>query len=215
MAWLVAPNRRLEILTIIKRDNALGLLAHGDREDVFTRSRKELEHLMQISFGGQVAEEIFFHDISTGATGDLATATSIAVQMVGSVGMAETLVSFSVVSHNLGAAVLGDGEGRRMVEELLRLQKERARQILAANRDLVAALRDALLEQHELIGSEITEVLVAAKAIRAVPGKIGLAPERIEHGLFAGQRTPQPQRSGYLATRTPFQQDQTLPPRLR
>ena len=42
VAWLVAPQRRLEVLTIIKRREALGLLAHGDREDVFTRSRSEM-----------------------------------------------------------------------------------------------------------------------------------------------------------------------------
>ncbi len=39
VAWLVAPQRRLEVLTIVKRAGALGLLAHGDREDVYTRSR--------------------------------------------------------------------------------------------------------------------------------------------------------------------------------
>ena len=43
VAWLVAPQRRLEILTIIKRRDALGLLAHGDREDVYTRSRKRAD----------------------------------------------------------------------------------------------------------------------------------------------------------------------------
>ena len=54
VAWLVAPQRRLEILTIIKRREALGLLAHGDREDVYTRSRAELTALIQIAMGGQV-----------------------------------------------------------------------------------------------------------------------------------------------------------------
>ena len=66
VAWLVAPQRRLEILTIIKRRDALGLLAHGDREDVYTRSRGEMLAMMQIAFGGQVAEELFFGDVSTG-----------------------------------------------------------------------------------------------------------------------------------------------------
>ena len=66
VAWLVAPQRRLEILTIVKRREALGLLAHGDREDVYTRSRTELIALIQIAMGGQVAEELFFGDVSTG-----------------------------------------------------------------------------------------------------------------------------------------------------
>jgi cell division protease FtsH len=170
VAWLVAPERRLEILTIVKRAGALGLLAHGDREDVYTRGRRELLGLVRIALGGQVAEELFFGDVSTGPGGDLAYATGIAAQMVGQAGMAGTLVSFSAVQGSsladpgLVGRVLADAEGRRMVEELLHEQREAVRGLLAANRHLVAGLRDALLERHELIGSEITDVLQATPA---------------------------------------------------
>ena len=64
--------------------------------------------------------------------------------------------------------MLGDPEGRRCVEELLAAAGAAARELLDANRHLVEALRDALLERHELIGSEITDVLEAAQA-RALP----------------------------------------------
>lgn len=167
-AWLVAPHRRLEILTIVKRANALGMLAHGDREDVYTRSRSELEALIQVAFGGQVAEELFYDEVSTGPAGDLTYATNVAVQMVGASGMADTLISFAAVqgsalsADNLVGKVLSDGDGRAMVERLLREQKEVTRRVLSANRHLVEALRDALVERHELIGQEITDVLVAA-----------------------------------------------------
>ncbi|MFD0482472.1 AAA family ATPase [Kineococcus sp. GCM10028916] len=170
IAWLVAPQRRLEVLTIIKRANALGLLAHGDAEDVYTRSRSELAGLIKIAFGGQVAEEFFFGDVSTGPAGDLQSATQVAAQMVGSAGMAGTLVSFAAVQQgafadgNLVSHVLGDSEGRRLVENLLTEQKEFVRELMDRNRHLVAALRDALLERHELIGHEITDVLEAAQA---------------------------------------------------
>ncbi|WP_432488022.1 AAA family ATPase [Kineococcus sp. SYSU DK018] len=170
VAWLVAPQRRLEILTIVKRADALGLLAHGDAEDVYTRSRAELAALVQIAFGGQVAEELFFGDVSTGPAGDLQAATSTAAQMVGAAGMAGTLVSFTAVQNgaladgNLVARVLGDAEGRRMVEDLLTEQRDAVRELLGRHRHLVAALRDALLERHELIGHEITDVLGAAHA---------------------------------------------------
>ncbi|MFZ0158618.1 MAG: AAA family ATPase, partial [Kineosporiaceae bacterium] len=173
LAWLVAPHRRLEVLTIIKRAEALGLLAHGDREDVYTRSRGELEALMCIAFGGQVAEELFFDDISTGPAGDLSYATNVAAQMVGQAGMSDTLISFSAVQSSafgdqgLVGRVLADGDGRQMVEALLRSQKERARSLLEDNQHLVVALRDALLERHELIGREITDVLEQADAERS------------------------------------------------
>jgi ATP-dependent Zn protease len=176
VAWLVAPQRRLEVLTIIKRAGALGLLAHGDRDDVFTRSRKELEALIQIAFGGQVAEELFFGDVSTGPSSDLSYATNVAVQMVGAAGMTDTLVSFAAVQAStfndsgLVGRVLGDGQTRQLVEELLVRQKTLVRGLLGANRHLVVALRDALLERHELVGHEITDVLDAAREAHQANG---------------------------------------------
>jgi cell division protease FtsH len=167
-AWLVAPQRRLEVLTIIKRREALGMLAHGDTEDVFTRSKSELLALIRIAMGGQVAEELFFDDISTGPAGDLLYATNVAAQMVGSAGMMDTLVSFSAVQGssfsdtNLVGRVLGDNQGRERVERILQDQKAATRALLIQHQHLVAALRDALLVRHELIGHEITDILKSA-----------------------------------------------------
>jgi cell division protease FtsH len=195
VAWLVAPERRLEILTIIKRREALGLLAHGDKEDVYTRSRKELTGLIQIAMGGQVAEEQFFGDVSTGPAGDLLYATQIAAQMVGSAGMTDTLVSYAAVQNgafsdtNLVGRVLGDSEGRRRVEELLQRQKVVVRGLLEANLHLVAALRDALLDRHELIGREIVEVLERAAA--ATPEAAAFDDRVID--LRAPQHEPSPE----------------------
>jgi cell division protease FtsH len=168
IAWLVAPQRRLEVLTIIKRRGALGLLAHGDREEVYLQSRSELLALIQISMGGQSAEEIFFGDVSTGPSGDLLAATRIAASMVGSCGMTGSLVSFGAVQNsgfsdtNIVGRVLGDKDGRAAVEEVLQEQKLTAKALLEDNRHLVEALRDALVERHELIGSEITDILERA-----------------------------------------------------
>jgi len=185
VAWLVAPHRRLEILTIIKRRNALGMLAHGDREDVYTRSRAEMTALVQIAMGGQCAEEIFFGDVSTGPSGDLLYATNVAAEMVGSCGMDETLVSFAAVQNggltdtNIVGRVLGDEQGRGLVEDLLQRQKVTVRALLDQHQHLVAALRDALLDRHELIGREITDVLEAASAARHPEPVGGGVPERV------------------------------------
>ena len=174
LAWLTAPQRRLEILTIIKRRSALGMLAHGDREDVFTRSRAELQALIQIAMGGQCAEEIFFGDVSTGPGGDLLYATNCAAEMVGAHGMNGSLVSYMAIQNssfsdtNIVGRVLADDRGRDAVEALLQTQKAEARRLLLANRHLVEALRDALIERHELIGTQITEVLENAAADRVV-----------------------------------------------
>ncbi len=180
MAWLVAPERRLEVLTIVKRRDALGLLAHGDAEDVFTRSRTQMLHLIQIAFGGQCAEELFFGDVSTGPGGDLLYATNVAAQMVGACGMTDTLISYGAIQNsgfsdtNIVGRVLGDAEGRQRVEEILQQQKVVARGLLEANRHLVEALRDALLDRHELVGREITDVLEAARESGPAPATIDL-----------------------------------------
>jgi cell division protease FtsH len=175
LAWLVAPERRLEVLTIIKRRGSLGLLAHGDREDVYTRSRHEMEAMIQIAMGGMSAEEMFFGDISTGPGGDLLAATNVAAQMVGACGMTGSLVSFGAIQNsgfadtNIVGRVLGDKDGRAAVEEMLQQQKLTAKALLEDNRHLVEALRDALIERHELIGSEITDVLESADAAHGTP----------------------------------------------
>jgi ATP-dependent Zn protease len=169
-AWLVAPARRLEVLTIIKRRDALGLLAHGDAEDVYTRSRSEMLGLIRIAMGGQAAEEIFFDDISTGPAGDLLYATNVAAQMVGAAGMTDTLISYSAIQGsalsdtNIVGRVLGDTDGRDRVEKILQEQKAYTRALLGENQHLVAALRDALVTRHELIGREITDILEEASA---------------------------------------------------
>lgn len=173
VAWLVAPERRLEVLSIVKRREALGMLAHGDAEDVYTRSRDEMTRLIRISMGGQVAEELFFDDVSTGPGGDLLYATNVAAQMVGACGMTDTLVSYLAVQNapftdtNIVGRVLADPDGRARVERLLQEQKEAVRALLAENMHLVAALRDALVARRELIGREITDVLTEARAAAA------------------------------------------------
>ena len=92
--------------------------------------------------------------------------------MVGALGMAGSLVSYEAVNEgpistrNLVGRVLGDGDGKRKVEDLLDDQKARAIQVLEQNRDVVEALRDALLERDELIGEEIVAEIRAALARR-------------------------------------------------
>ncbi|TXH42323.1 MAG: AAA family ATPase [Actinobacteria bacterium] len=165
VAHIVAPQRRLEVLTIIKRKDALGLLAHNDTEDVYTRSRSELLALIQIAFGGMVAEELFFGETSTGPSSDLNYATTVAAQMVGAAGMVGSLINLSAVQGgamsdtNLVGRVIADGPSREAVERLLSEQKLVARRVLEQHRGMLENLRDALLERHELVGTEILEIL--------------------------------------------------------
>ncbi|HEX5936175.1 MAG TPA: AAA family ATPase [Actinomycetota bacterium] len=172
VAHFLGQNRRLEVLSIIKRRDSLGLLAHGDQEERFTRTRTEIESGIAIALGGLVAEELVLGESGTGPANDLMMATQLAAQMVGSFGMAGSLISFDAVSHgpiggaNLVAKVLADDRGKQGVEDILAAQKERVLEVLSSNRDVHAGLVQALVERDELVRDEILEVIEGTLAAR-------------------------------------------------
>jgi cell division protease FtsH len=175
IAWLVGRGRILDVLSIVKRKEALGLLAHSDSEERFTRTKSELRALIQIAMGGMAAEELFFGESSSGVGGDLAAATATACQMVGALGMGTSLIvdtSMSLTGPNdVTAKVLASDGGRSEVEHLLARSKAEARTMLKQNSHVVEALRDALLEREELVGREITDVIVGARPERPSVGE--------------------------------------------
>ncbi|MDQ3619384.1 MAG: AAA family ATPase [Actinomycetota bacterium] len=156
-----AGERKLEVLSIIKRRQALGLLAHSDAEERFTRTQSELEARLKIMLAGMACEEIFFGESGTGPSSDLMAATEVVAQMVGSYGMGESLVSYEAIHEgpysntNIVARVLSNEKAKKEVDDVLRRQKDQVVYLLQQNRDLVEALRDALLEHEELMGDEI------------------------------------------------------------
>ena len=159
VAHLVGKDRKLEVLSIIKRKDALGLLAHSDLEERFTKTRSEIVGLIQIAMGGMVAEEMFFGEAGTGPSGDLQAATTAAAQMVGSLGMAGSLISYDAMAV---AGVLSTDSGKDAVDRILNDAKSAVRAMLDTHRHVVAALRDALLERDELLGDDIVGVIEEA-----------------------------------------------------
>ncbi len=192
VAWLVGKGRKLEVLTIIKRRDALGLLSHSDEEERFTKTKSEVRALIDIAFGGMVAEELFFGEASTGVAGDLQAATASACQMIGQLGMGRSLISASAMEYPAGgivSKVLSNDNGREEVEELLSASKASVTQMLDEHRSVVETLRDALLEREELIGDDILAV------IRGAGANAGLAATRpgatlVADSPIAGSGTP-------------------------
>ncbi|MBV8960224.1 MAG: AAA family ATPase [Actinobacteria bacterium] len=174
IAYLAGTTRKLDVLSIIKRAESLGLMGHSETEERFLRTQAEIEAHIQISLGGLVAEELFFGETTTGPSADLAAATNAAAMMVGSLGMAGSLLSYEAVQTggpaNLTAKVVATDEGRERIEAILVENKARVEQLLGDNRHIVEALRDALLERDELIAGEILDVIYAAE--REVRGQI-------------------------------------------
>ncbi|HXW34842.1 MAG TPA: hypothetical protein VEJ87_09715, partial [Acidimicrobiales bacterium] len=167
VAWLVGKGRKLDVLSIVKRKEALGMLVHSAEEERFTSTRSEIQALIEIAFGGMVAEETFFGEAGSGVAMDLQAATRFACMMVGSLGMGKTLISADAIEMPPGSGivskVLSTDAGRDEVEELLRTAKRSVKQMLDENRAVVEGLRDALLDREELVGPEILEVIAQMK----------------------------------------------------
>jgi ATP-dependent Zn protease len=123
--------------------------------------------LLQICMGGMVAEEHWFDEVSTGPASDLAAATVLGAQMIGACGMGNSLISVAAAGNgylegNLVDKVLGDKDARIELDTLLMGSCDVAKEIVTTHPEVVEALRDALLERDELVGSEITDVIEAA-----------------------------------------------------
>ena len=82
-------------------------------------------------------------------------------------GAVEAVAGSQLSSTNLVGRVLADSESRQELEELLTSLKDGAKELMQENQHVVEALRDALLERHELVGSEILDVIEDAN--RTVP----------------------------------------------
>ena len=169
VAYFLGRSRQLDVLSIVKRRDSLGLLQHSDAEERFTQRRDEMNALLQICMGGLVAEERYFDEVSTGPAGDLSTATTIGAQMIGACGMGDSLVSIAaagngLLSGGLVEKVLADKEARAELDTLLKSSRDAARAIVAEHGRVGEALRDALLERDELTGSEITDVIAESLA---------------------------------------------------
>jgi ATP-dependent Zn protease len=189
-AYLSGVGRRLEVLSIVKRRDALGMLAHNDNEERWTRTRTELLAFLRIACAGMAAEELWFGESTTGPGADLVSATGIAAQMVGALGMTDSMVSFMAMEEGLNernvvAKVLSDTDGRARTDRLLKEAKLAVKEQLDLHRPLVEALRDALVEREELIGDEILEVLREAEAALAGP-----LPARNPPSLLASRPAP-------------------------
>ncbi len=184
VAYFLGHSRQMEVLSIVKRRDSLGLLQHSDTEERFTQRRDEMNALLKISMGGLVAEERWFDEVSTGPAGDLATATMIGAQMIGSCGMGESLISIAaagtgILSGGLVEKVLADKDARAELDALLVSSRDAARAIVAEHGEVVEALRDALMERDELVGREITDVITGCLAQTADgPRVLPLGPHR-------------------------------------
>ena len=148
-------------LTIVARADHGGYMQHGDNEKKGTYSKKDLISLIRTSLAGRGAEIVYYGSvdgITTGASGDLGSATRVAQAMICSYGMDD---EFGLSVVNSDAALSGElsAEVREKVNALLSAELKSVINILTENKSALDALVEKLMQQSYMTGDDIEKVL--------------------------------------------------------
>jgi cell division protease FtsH len=159
-------------VTILPRGRALGYTMVLPDEDKYSQTRSELLDKLAYMLGGRAAEEMVFHDPTTGAGNDIDKATSVARAMVTEYGMTERLGAIKLGENNSEPFLGRDlGHARNYSEDVAAVVDEETKKLLAnahqeafdiltENRDVLDSLVIALLDKETLDKAEIAEVFV-------------------------------------------------------
>jgi cell division protease FtsH len=157
-------------VTILPRGRALGYTMVLPDEDKYSQTRSEMLDKLAYMLGGRAAEEMVFHDPTTGAGDDIEKATALARAMVTQYGMTERLGAIKL-GEAQGEPFLGRdmGHTRNYSEEIAAIVDEETKKLLATahqeafdileeNRDVLDSLVLALMEKETLDKEQIAEV---------------------------------------------------------
>jgi cell division protease FtsH len=163
-------------ITIMPRGRALGYTMVLPDEDRYSTTRNQLLDQLAYSLGGRAAEELIFHDPSTGASNDIEKATALARAMVTQYGMTEAIGAIKLgtdasepfmgrdyghqrdYSENVAAVV--DAEIRKLIETA----HQEAYDILEANRTILDEMVIKLLEIETLNKEEIAQIFAKVRS---------------------------------------------------
>ena len=170
MAYLVRHHMSIDLATIEKGSDYLGMVASIPPDDQFTRWRTEYEADILVSLASLAGERLFFDgDNSSGVSGDLESATTVASFMEGHWGMGMTVSShasnrqFEVGSPGGGKAKEDGKELRRAlgdrIEDKLSGLLEKSEEILSSNRRKVLSLAHALEIHKTMSGEDVVAVM--------------------------------------------------------
>jgi len=158
-------------VTIIPRGRALGVTMQLPENDRYSMDKERLLNTIAVLFGGRIAEEVFMHQMTTGASNDFERATAIARDIVTRYGMTDSLGPV-VYAENEGEVFLGrsvtktthvseatmqkvDAEIRSIIDE----QYSVARNLIESNQDKMHAMANALLEWETIDAEQIDDIM--------------------------------------------------------
>jgi cell division protease FtsH len=196
VARLLPDTDPIHKVTIIPRGRALGLTMQLPVDEKYTHSKDFLEKRICILFGGRVAEQLIFNQITTGAGNDLERATELARKMVCEWGMSDELGPLTYGKKEeqifLGREIAQhrdySEETARKIDEAVKWivldARDKVTELLKENLDILKAMADQLLEKETIILDDIDQIIqehrqmqsVAGENADAAPGEAGQQP---------------------------------------
>ena len=186
-------------VTIVSRGMALGATMSLPEKDDYHLRKKKLLGMIAMAYGGRIAEDIVFGDVSAGAQNDIEQATNIAKTMVTELGMSEKIgpINYSrrgdsgylggdtAIAYDLSPDTMEEihKEIRRIIQE----QYSRAKALILDRREHLDRIANALLVHETLTGEEVSAVVRgdSLEEFRA-------AKERAEQARLDALPKPQP-----------------------
>ena len=163
-------------ITIVPRTmGALGYVMQVPEEEKYLNTKSEIEAMIVVAMAGRAAEEIVFHNVTTGAANDIEQATRYARTMITMYGMSEKfgMVALESVENQYldGHRVLNCGAETEaeIDKEVMRINQEayqKAKDILSANRDILDKIAAFLIKKETITGKEFMDILHQCQAER-------------------------------------------------
>ena len=171
VARLMPKTDPVHKVTVIPRGRALGVTMQLPETDRYSMDKERMLSTISVLFGGRIAEEVFMHQMTTGASNDFERATHLARDMVTRYGMTDELGPM-VYAENEGEVFLGrsvtkqvnvseetmqkvDQQIRRIIDE----QYAIARKLIEENQDKMHAMAKALLEWETIDSDQIEDIM--------------------------------------------------------
>lgn len=190
VAAALPGNDPVHKITILPRGRALGYTMVLPDQDKYSQTRSQMLDQLAYMLGGRAAEELIFHDPTTGAGNDIEKATALARAMVTQYGMTERLGAIQLGENNSEPFLGRDfGHTRNYSEEVAAIVDEETKKFLAAahqeafdileeNRDVLDALVLELVDKETLDKAEVAEVFRNLRLRPARPAWTG-SPKRV------------------------------------
>jgi ATP-dependent Zn protease len=156
---------RVTRVTIIRHGQALGFAQVKPLQETYTTDRYEILADIQVSLASRAAEELFLGTQLSGVYGDLIQATQAAGAYIGLLGMNGSFVSNAAFGGGADPGL------RKEIDKLLRDQYLKVKQLLDANRELVVAVAETLLQRLELASDDLYRIMEEVER-RKVEGEV-------------------------------------------